>query len=199
MNETKDSSEYLHITFSLFLYIFSFMFKFLRNGQSVPDSTNKCHTCTCHNGDVRCVQKQCPAVTCTHPVQGDCCQECDDCMWNENWRVTNGGQVNDDSQCKVCECQDGTMVCYPKHCPSVPCSHPAVDKCCPHCENCLIDGELVLNGKQKISDSNRPCRQCICKVKIKMEGFFFKNLFIFLNQTLGFYCLFVYFKIDFNI
>lgn len=57
------------------------------------------------DGTVRCVKKQCPAVTCSDPVQGQCCPECTDCTYAGQF-VRHGNTVADSKDpCSTCTCQ----------------------------------------------------------------------------------------------
>ncbi|XP_072350463.1 kielin/chordin-like protein, partial [Scyliorhinus torazame] len=48
------------------------------NGADFPHPTNRCKECHCINGNVQCLSKRCPPLTCNDPflVPGECCPQC---------------------------------------------------------------------------------------------------------------------------
>ena len=131
------------------------------NGQDFPHESDPCQTCTCQDGSVVCSKQRCPNVVCSHPVQGQCCPECGgDCHF-ERRLYKNGEKFKKD--CKVCTCVEGDMRCYPKYCPKVQCSNPAIEDCCPVCGDCMFEDRHFRNG-QTFPDVKDPCSECFCRV-----------------------------------
>lgn len=48
-----------------------------RHTQRFSHPTDSCQLCSCTNEMVNCHRKPCPSVSCTHPVQRECCRTCD--------------------------------------------------------------------------------------------------------------------------
>ncbi|CAL1547509.1 unnamed protein product, partial [Lymnaea stagnalis] len=48
---------------------------------TVIDDADRCRTCVCQSGNVKCVANPCPPVTCEHPHFGQCCDECTNCLY----------------------------------------------------------------------------------------------------------------------
>ncbi|CAI9718898.1 chordin isoform X2 [Octopus vulgaris] len=135
----------------------------IKSGRTIPHEQDECQVCTCQSGDLHCTRKGCKEVTCSHPVSRNCCQECSDCKWNATYVVSNGGQVLDELQCKICECHNGDLYCVAKDCPVTRCSHPVKQKCCSVCDDCFVNGEIIPNGKQQQIGEDNPCRVCKCQ------------------------------------
>ncbi|CAC5413567.1 unnamed protein product [Mytilus coruscus] len=132
------------------------------DGQRFISTEDSCLQCTCNSGNIVKRRKPCPSVTCQHPVQGTCCQECNNCLY-ENRVYRNRQRFPDpSSQCNMCECRDGTVSCTPRDCPLISCSNPASGTCCPECANCQYNGELVRNGAN-VQSTDDPCKQCYCR------------------------------------
>ncbi|XP_071136828.1 kielin/chordin-like protein [Mytilus edulis] len=132
------------------------------DGQRFISAEDSCLQCTCTSGNIVKRRNPCPSVTCQHPVQGTCCQECNNCLY-ENRVYRNRQRFPDpSSQCNVCECRDGTVACTPRDCPLISCSNPASGACCPECSNCQYNGELVRNGGN-VQSTDDPCKQCYCR------------------------------------
>ena len=152
------------------------------NGQDFPHESDPCQTCTCQDGSVVCSKQRCPNVVCSHPVQGQCCPECGgDCHF-ERRLYKNGEKFQKD--CKVCTCVEGDMRCYPKYCPKVQCSNPAIEDCCPVCGDCMFEDRHFRNG-QTFPDVKDPCSECFCRVGC-FKFIFYKCMslgFIFLKTS----------------
>ncbi|GAB1599713.1 kielin/chordin-like protein [Argonauta hians] len=132
------------------------------NGGVIQHKHDECQTCQCQLGTINCAPKVCKDVTCSRPVSRNCCQECSDCQWNSTYIVSNGGQVLDEVQCKICECHNGDLYCVQKDCPAVQCSHPVKDKCSV-CKDCLVNNEIIPNGEEQQIGEDNPCRVCKCQ------------------------------------
>lgn len=137
--------------------------KTYKEGQQFIADDDPCLQCTCNRGNVVKRRISCPSITCQHPVKGICCQECNNCLY-ENRVYRNGQRFPDPSnQCNICDCQDGTVSCSARDCPLISCSNPAPGQCCPECGNCQHDGKLVRNGAYTESSDDDPCKQCFCR------------------------------------
>ncbi|KAK3097854.1 hypothetical protein FSP39_013843 [Pinctada imbricata] len=132
------------------------------NGKTFQNLVDPCLVCTCSNGNVVQKARQCPAVSCQHPVQGRCCPECNDCMF-ERRRYRDGQRfVNPADRCQTCTCGMGTVTCNMMPCPIAKCSNPTQGPCCPECKNCMVDGREVLNG-QPVRLLADQCQSCVCR------------------------------------
>ena len=76
-----------------------------RDGQHFLNVLDVCEECACRHGNVTCWKRECTPVTCSHPVEGNCCPECTDCMYSGQ-RMSSGSQFTDrTNKCQICECQ----------------------------------------------------------------------------------------------
>uniref|UniRef100_A0A673XIK2 Kielin cysteine rich BMP regulator n=1 Tax=Salmo trutta TaxID=8032 RepID=A0A673XIK2_SALTR len=138
----------------------------LIRGQSIPDPTDPCSECTCQRGEVVCVKRRCPAVSCPHPALDSCaCGVCDGCRFNGR-DCSNGERFSHPSDhCQRCTCLNGGVVCVSGACPPVVCARPVVPpgECCPICTGvwCVYDGEEHAEGSSWFADST-PCMSCMC-------------------------------------
>ncbi|XP_043980613.1 kielin/chordin-like protein [Gambusia affinis] len=137
------------------------------NGQDFPHPTDKCRTCSCINGNVQCLMRRCPPLQCSNPniIPGDCCPQCpdppSDCLFEQrSFRHTERFNHPADS-CRTCACNNGTVRCHRKPCPSAPCSQPITRECCRTCDGCLHQGRERANG-ETWEDPSDPCAVCVC-------------------------------------
>ncbi|XP_053741751.1 kielin/chordin-like protein [Synchiropus splendidus] len=135
----------------------------LANGQSVPDPSDSCSQCTCQLGSVRCVKKACPAARCPHPSQDPCgCPACDGCHFQGVNYVDGQTLPGGEKRCQDCTCSRGEVVCAPRRCPAVSCSHPALDGCaCGVCDGCSFVGRDCYNG-ERFPHPTDHCQLCSC-------------------------------------
>ncbi|KAM9377036.1 kielin/chordin-like protein [Pholidichthys leucotaenia] len=138
------------------------------NGQEFPHPTDPCRICTCINGNVQCLMKRCPPLSCATPnvLPGDCCPQCpappSDCVYEQrSYRHTERFYHPTDI-CHLCSCTNGTVRCHRKPCPFAPCSHPITQQCCRTCEGCLYEGRERANG-ETWEESSDPCSACVCR------------------------------------
>ncbi|KAK3790015.1 hypothetical protein RRG08_016329 [Elysia crispata] len=139
-----------------------FQGKMFMNGERFRGlDRDACEECQCSNGNVRCQPVVCPAVTCTHPVQGRCCAACRDCL--VDGRVVREGElVSPDDPCEECRCRMGSVTCQKRQCASVrQCRHPVQGECCPSCSGCLYEGSEYKNGEVFASPAT-DCITCQC-------------------------------------
>ncbi|XP_056333779.1 kielin/chordin-like protein [Danio aesculapii] len=137
------------------------------NGQSFQDPQDPCVTCTCQDGQTRCVLPACPAVTCVNPYTppGECCPRCppvQDCEY-DNRIITNGDTFpNPGNQCLDCVCADGRVDCGNHECPKPNCNYPRPGTCCQNnCNGCNYAGTEYPNGMEFPHPVDN-CRTCRC-------------------------------------
>uniref|UniRef100_A0A4W5JYX1 VWFC domain-containing protein n=1 Tax=Hucho hucho TaxID=62062 RepID=A0A4W5JYX1_9TELE len=78
-------------------------------------------------GEVVCVKRRCPSVSCPHPALDGCaCGVCDGCRFNGR-DCSNGERFPHPSDhCQRCTCLNGGVVCVSGSCPPVVCARPVV-------------------------------------------------------------------------
>uniref|UniRef100_H3DPF7 Kielin cysteine rich BMP regulator n=1 Tax=Tetraodon nigroviridis TaxID=99883 RepID=H3DPF7_TETNG len=138
------------------------------NGQEFPHPTDSCRTCSCINGNVQCLKKRCPQLSCLNPnlQPGDCCPKCpappSDCVFERRAYRHSQHFHHPSDGCQSCACTDGAVHCQRKPCPFAACSHPILQDCCRTCEGCLHEGRERANGEMW-NDSSDPCAACVCR------------------------------------
>ncbi|XP_077999978.1 kielin/chordin-like protein [Glandiceps talaboti] len=131
---------------------------------------NKCTMCTCEvGGELSCNPVPCFDPVCSHPFTppGECCPQCDDCMYLGK-EVKNGEEFKpSDDACSTCRCVHGNIACDTVDCPPTDCDNPKVPKgsCCPECGGCEYEGTTFANGDFFTPMSN-PCLRCSCAMSI---------------------------------
>lgn len=125
---------------------------------------NDCQSCLCPrsgSGQIECYSQMCEQnLPCSNPVlkRGQCCPFCLPptaavavCIFNyiqyrsgEHWNV---------SECHLCECSLGTIVCHQHKCPLLTCFHTVTlpGHCCPICRDQLTS--ITNQNKLPISSS----------------------------------------------
>ncbi|XP_076848974.1 kielin/chordin-like protein isoform X2 [Brachyhypopomus gauderio] len=138
------------------------------NGLDFSHPTDKCRQCHCNNGNVHCLRRRCPAVTCSEPVRtaGECCPQCAvrsaDCYFEEHVFKHTQHFYHPADSCQSCSCTNGTVSCHRKPCPAAVCSHPVQQDCCRTCDGCLYNGVEHANGVM-FADISDPCSTCVCR------------------------------------
>ncbi|XP_035826566.1 uncharacterized protein LOC101845560 [Aplysia californica] len=134
-----------------------------RSGQRFQDpSGSSCQECVCSKGDVVCSPMSCPPALCSHPVQGRCCKECNNCFFDGRTVREGAYAPSPSNPCEECVCRQGSMSCRRKVCQSGgQCRHPVERGCCKECTDCLYQGREYRNG-QDFSDPATPCVTCRC-------------------------------------
>ncbi|XP_030586933.1 kielin/chordin-like protein [Archocentrus centrarchus] len=138
------------------------------NGQEFPHPTDLCRTCSCTNGNVQCLKKRCPTLTCSNALvtQRDCCPQCpaplSGCAYEQ--RSYRHMERFDDPthSCRSCICTNGKVHCKRKRCPFAHCSHPIIQDCCRTCEGCSHENLERANG-ETWDDRSDPCVECVCR------------------------------------
>ncbi|XP_063970830.1 kielin/chordin-like protein [Lytechinus pictus] len=126
-----------------------------------------CRQCNCVNGNVLCIEQECPLLTCANRVRdiGQCCERCAGCTY-EGFEYSNGESwVSALNPCLTCQCQDGMTVCTEIRCLTPDfCTTPQYvpDQCCPICPGCVYNG-VTYNDGQRFNPYNDPCESCHCE------------------------------------
>ncbi|KAF5889344.1 kielin/chordin-like protein, partial [Clarias magur] len=134
------------------------------NGERFADVSDTCGTCVCREGSVSCERRRCPQITCPYPVQRQCCQSCDGCHYAGEDYLSGQEFLDPSDHCKHCTCINGDVTCSQKPCYPPGCSHPApsAGHCCPVCDACSYDGEVLLDGQTR-PNPIEPCSECTCR------------------------------------
>ncbi|XP_055277210.1 kielin/chordin-like protein [Moschus berezovskii] len=139
------------------------------NGADFPHPSDPCRLCHCLGGNVQCLARRCPPLSCPEPVllPGECCPQCPAAP---SGCPLPGGLVPahhqehfspPDDLCRRCLCLDGSASCQRLPCPPVPCTHPRQGPCCPSCDGCLYQGKEFASGERFPSPTAR-CHICLC-------------------------------------
>ncbi|XP_046720965.1 kielin/chordin-like protein [Silurus meridionalis] len=134
------------------------------NGEQFADVSDPCGRCVCREGRVTCERQPCPQITCPFPVQRECCQSCDGCHYAGVDYISGQEFLDPSDRCKHCTCINGDVTCRQKPCYNPGCTHPAPSPghCCPVCDACFYEGEIVLDGQTQ-PDRTDPCSECTCR------------------------------------
>ncbi len=102
-----------------------------------------CQSCYCHQGNLVCVEIQCPNIShnCIAPAvpPGKCCLACYEGMNCEHeGRYYYHGQIVvgvSKHECEECRCNNGNIRCDPVKCPATKCDFPVLPpgECCAGC------------------------------------------------------------------
>ncbi|XP_034032503.1 kielin/chordin-like protein isoform X2 [Thalassophryne amazonica] len=135
------------------------------DGQVLPGREDRCQDCTCSKGEVVCVRRHCPAVTCTHPaLEGCACEVCDGCRFHGRDCFSGERFPHPTDHCQLCSCLNGGVVCLHMSCPNVACVRPVTPpgECCPVCTGiCLHHGKEYQSGSTFTSPADL-CSSCSC-------------------------------------
>ncbi|XP_011474483.1 kielin/chordin-like protein isoform X3 [Oryzias latipes] len=138
------------------------------NGNEFPHPTDPCRTCSCINGNIQCLKRRCQPLTCSNQnvIPGDCCPQCPDppadCEFEQRFYRHMERFFHPNDNCRSCACNNGTVQCHRKPCPSAPCTHSIPQECCQTCEGCFHDGQERANG-ETWEDFSDPCSLCVCR------------------------------------
>ncbi|CAL8263592.1 unnamed protein product [Merluccius merluccius] len=137
-----------------------------QNGQQWTHESNPCSTCTCQEGEVRCVSQECPKIPCMHTVQdpGACCPRCRGCMYDGEEHTEGSSWFADATDCMSCICMGGVTTCSEIRC-LLPCVNTirVAGECCPVCADCIFEGK-VYSPSDSFHPANDPCQICTCEV-----------------------------------
>ncbi|XP_071959599.1 uncharacterized protein [Antedon mediterranea] len=133
-----------------------------QHGDTWSPDIDSCSLCTCNSSVIRCDRQVCPEPTCSNPVTGRCCPECNDCLYTGILIPNKSIFSPPDDVCRECSCMDGNVECSEVICPNVTCSKPTEGKCCLTCDdNCFIDGIEYKDG-EVFDPVDRNCSVCTC-------------------------------------
>uniref|UniRef100_F7EA05 Kielin cysteine rich BMP regulator n=1 Tax=Ornithorhynchus anatinus TaxID=9258 RepID=F7EA05_ORNAN len=111
------------------------------NGAEFPHPTDRCRLCHCINGNVQCLRRRCPPLSCPEPFlpPGDCCPQCPappaGCPRPGSPPARHQEQFSPPRDpCRRCLCLNGSTSCQRLPCAPVPCTHPLQGACCPSCD-----------------------------------------------------------------
>lgn len=149
--------------------------RFYQNGEVFTPNGNPCDTCTCEDGQLHCITRQCPAlVDCpieaiVEPPPGDCCATCAGLSTNctKDYFGTVIHPSND--PCFICECrEDFNWICIKETCPNLFCPKEYIvqqeGECCSYCEACVSETEGQIHKSGEIwVPLLEPCLQCKCE------------------------------------
>nr|XP_045016263.1 kielin/chordin-like protein isoform X3 [Jaculus jaculus] len=139
------------------------------NGVDFPHPSDPCRLCHCLSGNVQCLARRCPPLSCPEPAlrPGDCCPRCPavpaSCPQSGD-AVPARHQEHffpPGDPCRRCLCLDGSVSCQRLPCPPAPCAHPRRGSCCPSCDGCLYQGKEFANG-ERFQSPSAACRVCLC-------------------------------------
>ncbi|XP_058385545.1 kielin/chordin-like protein isoform X2 [Diceros bicornis minor] len=139
------------------------------NGADFPHPSDPCRLCRCLSGNVQCLARRCPPLSCPEPVlpPGECCPQC---PAPSSGCPRPGGAVPARHQehfsppgdpCRRCLCLDGSVSCQRLPCPPAPCAHPRQGPCCPSCDGCLYQGKEFASG-ERFPSLTAVCHVCLC-------------------------------------
>ncbi|XP_035668270.1 kielin/chordin-like protein isoform X5 [Branchiostoma floridae] len=151
-------------------------------GSVIPSGTvffqtpKNCSQCLCLDGDVQCIEEECPPVACSNPIQGPCCPYCpEDCIIEdeEGSGVYEHGEVFNpsDDPCVECTCMDGELDCQSIECivPNCPIEFQfqPPGTCCTICSEepigCLTADNTVIPIGRTFTLQGEPCKFCSCQ------------------------------------
>ncbi|XP_043728742.1 kielin/chordin-like protein isoform X2 [Cervus elaphus] len=139
------------------------------NGADFPHPSDPCRLCHCLGGNVQCLARRCPPLSCPEPVllPGECCPQC---PASPSGCPRPGGLVParhqehfspPDDPCRHCLCLDGLVSCQRLPCPPTPCTHPRQGPCCRSCDGCLYQGKEFASG-ERFPSPTAGCHVCLC-------------------------------------
>uniref|UniRef100_A0A4W5K2T8 Kielin cysteine rich BMP regulator n=1 Tax=Hucho hucho TaxID=62062 RepID=A0A4W5K2T8_9TELE len=114
----------------------------------------------CQGGVVKCETERCspPCRNPSSPPPNTCCPVCHGCGMNGQ-DFLNGAQVPSVDRCQECVCMNGDIHCSPRPCPAVSCPNSVrrPGDCCPRCEQCKYDSQVLM-----FPSRTDPCLRCHC-------------------------------------
>ncbi|XP_064121126.1 extracellular matrix organizing protein FRAS1-like isoform X1 [Macrobrachium nipponense] len=137
---------------------------------------DECSTCVCVDGNIRCSQMECPALHCSfderlYLEEGSCCPSCVKkqgwCLLENDIRMPSGSLWNS-TDCELCVCREGEVICDQIVCDRADCGSNEVlttpaGACCSKCildnTTCFYEGEFKKNGEVWTAED---CQVCSC-------------------------------------
>ncbi|KAM7245106.1 hypothetical protein CapIbe_003632 [Capra ibex] len=139
------------------------------DGERFSHPRDPCQECQCREGHAHCQRRVCPRTSCTHPLPGVCCQNCNGCAFGGKEYPNGADFPHPSDPCRLCHCLGGTVKCLARRCPPLPCPEPVLlpRECCPRCpaapSGCPRPGGLVpARHQEHFSPPDDPCRRCLC-------------------------------------
>ncbi|XFF99482.1 hypothetical protein AB1E19_003107 [Capra hircus] len=139
------------------------------DGERFSHPRDPCQECQCREGHAHCQPRVCPRTSCTHPLPGVCCQNCNGCAFGGKEYPNGADFPHPSDPCRLCHCLGGTVKCLARRCPPLPCPEPVLlpRECCPQCpaapSGCPLPGGLVpARHQEHFSPPDDPCRRCLC-------------------------------------
>ncbi|XP_019630752.1 PREDICTED: kielin/chordin-like protein isoform X25 [Branchiostoma belcheri] len=151
-------------------------------GSIIPSGTvffqtpQNCSQCLCMDGNVQCIEEECPPVACSYPIQGPCCPYCPaNCIIedDEGSGLYEHGEVfsPSDDPCLECTCMDGEVDCESIEClvPNCPIEFQfqPPNTCCTICSEeaigCLTADNTVIPIGRTFTLQGEPCKFCSCQ------------------------------------
>nr|XP_039253790.1 uncharacterized protein LOC120330882 isoform X1 [Styela clava] len=129
---------------------------------------NECKDCLCTGGNVNCVMKSCPTLTCPASKQikksGDCCTRCKSCVMGGKIHSDHDSWTLPEDPCQECQCLNGVVTCAQIQCLQ-PCRMMITipGQCCPVCAGCFYNNKVYQIGETFEPNSMDSCEICECK------------------------------------
>uniref|UniRef100_A0A3B3HMS7 VWFC domain-containing protein n=1 Tax=Oryzias latipes TaxID=8090 RepID=A0A3B3HMS7_ORYLA len=111
------------------------------DGEAFPNPVSVCEECRCQSGRI------------DYPPA--------DCEFEQRFYRHMERFFHPNDNCRSCACNNGTVQCHRKPCPSAPCTHSIPQDCCPHCDSCLYEG-VIHAHTHTFTPSFDPCWRCTC-------------------------------------
>uniref|UniRef100_A0A452TLD9 Kielin cysteine rich BMP regulator n=1 Tax=Ursus maritimus TaxID=29073 RepID=A0A452TLD9_URSMA len=136
-----------------------------QDGEEFEGPPGSCEWCRCQAGQVSCVRRPCPPLSCPLQVTepGSCCPRCRGCLADGEEHPEGSSWVRPQSRCSSCTCHEGVVTCARVQCVSS-CARPhqGLSDCCPRCSDCEHEGHKYEPG-ESFQPGADPCEVCICE------------------------------------
>uniref|UniRef100_A0A452S5Z3 Kielin cysteine rich BMP regulator n=1 Tax=Ursus americanus TaxID=9643 RepID=A0A452S5Z3_URSAM len=138
-----------------------------QDGEEFEGPPGSCEWCRCQGGQVSCVRRPCPPLSCPLQVTepGSCCPRCRGCLADGEEHPEGSSWVRPQSRCSSCTCHEGVVTCARVQCVSS-CARPhqGLSDCCPRCSDCEHEGHKYEPG-ESFQPGADPCEVCICELQ----------------------------------
>ncbi|XP_034527641.1 kielin/chordin-like protein isoform X1 [Ailuropoda melanoleuca] len=138
-----------------------------QDGEEFEGPPGSCEWCRCQAGQVSCVRRPCPPLSCSLQVTepGSCCPRCRGCLADGEEHPEGSSWVHPQSPCSSCTCHEGVVTCARIQCVSS-CARPhqGLSDCCPRCSDCEYEGHKYEPG-ESFQPGADPCEVCICELQ----------------------------------
>ncbi|XP_065367953.1 BMP-binding endothelial regulator protein [Calliphora vicina] len=131
---------------------------------------SKCFKCACENGFVKCHQESCPPIDDCYLLEkktsDTCCNKCKGCIFRGVPYGSGSEWTDPEDPCKSYKCvgsvvTETIMKCYTQ-CDDSQLTKPKPGECCPTCQGCKINGQIVLEGQEVVASIDDRCLVCQC-------------------------------------